>query len=118
MTSVTWMKAANGRSWCPFATTDLSGLNTFGVYVIWHGGTAPRTVYVGQGKIAERIEAHRADERITGYDADGPLFFTWAELLAADADGAERYLAELLSPLVSDGRPEVALLAVNSPFAA
>lgn len=118
MTSVTWMKAANGRSWCPFATTDLSGLSTFGVYVIWHGGTAPRTVHVGQGRITDRIEAHRADERITRYEVDGPLFFTWAELRAADADGVERYLAELLSPLVADAHPDVAPLPVNSPFAA
>jgi len=53
--------------WCQLLSLDLRhdlfrGLR--GVYVIWHGGSAARTVRVGQGVIADRLAKHRNDPAI------------------------------------------------------
>ena len=61
-----WVKC-DGAKWCPFMTVNLThqhfqGLE--GVYIIWHGGQEPWTVYVGQGDIADRIAAHRQEPTI------------------------------------------------------
>ena len=117
MVTVTWNKC-DGDKWCSFENVNLSHEhfnNMAGVYVIWHGGTSPKTVRVGQGNIAERIAAHRQDPQITKYASLG-LFVTWAKLPANQQSGVEAYLAATLNPLVGNRFPNAQQIQVNSPF--
>ncbi len=117
MMTLTWGKCS-GNTWCNFLTLKLdhplfSGLE--GVYVIWHGGPSPATVYVGQGIIAERLRAHRTDSRILKHAVNG-LFVTWAPVDALSRDGVERFLAEKLVPKEVSRTPEASPINVNIPW--
>jgi hypothetical protein len=106
-------------TWLAFEAFDLSTADAaLGVYVIWHGGQTPRIVRVGQGRINERIGAHRNDEEICSYRASGLLMVTWAIVPQPLLDGVERYLANALRPLIGDRHPNVAPIAVKLPWAA
>ena len=113
MGNVVWIKSTE-NAWLPFETfSNLSQVKTTGVYVIWHGGQTPRTVRVGQGDIADRLQAHRSDQQILAYRSYG-LYVTWAAVSAADLNGVERYLADQLSPLVGERHPDVRPIPVKS----
>ncbi len=106
------------NDWCNLMTLNLDhphfqGMQ--GVYVIWHGGSAPHTVRVGQGIIADRLRAHRDDPAILKYSYLG-LFATWAAVGQSDRDGIEHYLAEALTPLAGDRFPAAPQLSVNLPW--
>ncbi len=118
MISVSWVKCGNGANWCPLEMVDLSGVSAIGVYIIWHEGNPSRVVRVGQGDIAARLGAHRRDLAVIAYNRFGTLRVTWAAVPARQLDGVERYLANTWPPLIGDAFPDVAPLAVNSPFAA
>lgn len=115
MLSVSWVKCKT-NVWCPLVTVELAGVSTKGVYVIWHAGNPGRVVRVGQGDIAARIAAHRRDHQITRYAKDGALHVTWAAVPQQHLDGVERYLANAWRPLVGEAFPDVAPIAVNSPW--
>lgn len=111
-----WKTCGDDAHWCNLKTLNLDKLSDIGVYVIWHTGNPSRVVRVGQGDIADRLSAHRRDPNITAY---GELRVTWAVVShQADRDGIERFLADTWSPLVGAAFPDVAPIAVNSPFAA
>ena len=117
MLNVSWIKSTT-NNWLPLGF-DLNSCRTpLGVYVIWHGGPTPWTVRVGQGDIAARLAAHRADRLITTHATKGGLMVTWAAVEARYLDGAERYLADQLQPLVGDRHPNVVPIPVNLPWAA
>ncbi len=86
-----------------------------GLYVIWHGGQTPWTVYVGQGAIADRLRAHRQEQGILQYSHLG-LFVTWAQVDAANRDGVERFLAEQLRPRAGTRVPNAQPISVNLPW--
>ena len=112
-----WIKCQGG-AWCKLNSVNLDHAhfnNIEGVYIIWHGATKPWTVYVGQGKIKDRLTEHRIDNGIQQY-ADYGLFVTWAKVPQADRDGVELYLAEYLQPLVGERYPDIKPLKVNVPF--
>ena len=116
--TLVWNKC-QGDAWCPFMTVNLAhshfqGME--GVYVIWHGGTEPRTVYVGKGNIAERLRAHRTDANIIKHQANGGLFVTWARVPASQQDGVESYLIKALQPLGNEVVPTAAPITVNHPW--
>jgi hypothetical protein len=117
MVTVHWFKCGTDSHYCDFETLNLSTVTDTGVYVIWHMGDPSRVVRVGQGKVADRLAAHRSDPAILAYRSKG-LRVTWASVPAHQMDGVERYLAETWVPLVGDAFPAAAPLAVNSPFAA
>lgn len=106
--------------WCNFRTLQLSGLdNLVGVYIIWLEVDPLEVVYVGQGNISERIAEHRRNEHIKQVmdEIDAALRVTWAEVPKAMLNGIERYLGELLEPLVSKEFPkEDHPIRVNLPF--
>jgi hypothetical protein len=112
-----WQKC-QGNVWGNFLGVDLQHNHfndMYGVYVIWHAGQNPATVRVGQGCIRDRLQDHRNDNAILAYKQDG-LFVTWASVSANNCDGVERYLAEILKPLVGDRFPNVSSIKVNSPW--
>jgi len=112
MLNVTWVQSQAG-TWLPFETFNIADVKAYGVYSIWHDGNPSRTVYVGQGDIKSRLLAHRSNPKITKYSAYGTLRVTWAELSAAQVDGVERYLADMLLPLVGEAHPDVLPIPVN-----
>ena len=117
MYRLNWTKC-EGQVWCPFLTVNLAHLHfngRGGVYVIWHGGTNPRTVYVGQGNIRDRLTSHRNDPDILQYARHG-LFVTWAEVDVQYRSGIERYLADSLTPLQGAQHPLVEPVPVTFPW--
>jgi hypothetical protein len=118
MITVKWFKCGKDSHYCDFENLNLEGVTETGVYIIWHTGNPSRVVRIGQGAVADRIAAHRKDPKVLVYKKSGSLRVTWAAVPARQIDGVERYLANSWPPLVGDAFPDVAPLAVNSPFAA
>lgn len=116
MLQVKWFTCGDDDHWCSFENLNLATATESGVYIIWHAGNPGRVVYVGQGKVADRIAAHRQNRAITGCSRYGMLRVTWASVSEAQRDGVERYLADKWSPLVGDAHPDVLPIAVNSPW--
>ena len=115
--NVNWTKCQDNK-WCPLLTLNLDNphfTHLSGVYVIWHGGPNPSTVYVGKGHIAERIRSHRDCDDILKFSYLG-LFVTWAQVPPAQQDGVERYLADYLKPKVGDIHPHATPIPVNFPW--
>ncbi|MCG2760167.1 MAG: hypothetical protein L6407_03000 [Candidatus Delongbacteria bacterium] len=115
--NLNWIKC-DGSQWCNFFTLNLNhehfnGLQ--GVYIIWHGGQKPLTVYVGKGEIKNRILLHRQNPNILKYSHLG-LFVTWAFVDSPYQEGVERYLANNLNPLECERSPEVVPIQVNFPW--
>ena len=105
-----------GGSFAPLDKVLLDNVTVDGVYIIWHAGNPSRVVYVGQGDVASRLSAHRKRPDINAYAKHGTLRVTWASVPAHLKDGVERYLADTWDPLVGDAYPDVAPIAVNSPW--
>lgn len=111
-----WMKC-DPDTWCSFKRLNTKNLDYNGVYVIFYLGninTPGRVVYVGQGNIKDRINAHQRNPKILGY-AHKDLRVTWAKV-HQNLDRIEKGLADRLHPLVGEAYPDVIPLAVNSPF--
>jgi hypothetical protein len=90
--------------------------NRHGVYVIWHGGTDPAVVYVGQGDIKERLAEHQKKPEIQQYK-HLDLYVTWATVPKEYRDGVESYLADTWSPKVGVNHPQIVRrIKVNSPW--
>jgi hypothetical protein len=117
MLRVHWVKNTQD-GWLPLDIVQLENVTDWGVYTIWHGGQSPRFVRVGQGDVKARVGLHKNDPVITAYSMYGRLAVTWAAVPAAQRDGVERYLAELLKPLVGDRFPQAVPIPVNHPWAA
>jgi hypothetical protein len=113
MIQLDWMvRESDGR---PFALDDAPTKwigNAFGVYVIWNAMTG-RVRRLGSGRIADRLIAHRSDEKIIG-NPRLPLFVHWAETGARSARSIEAYLAAEYDPEVGEYPSEVPT-AVNLP---
>jgi hypothetical protein len=115
--ALNWIKC-EGNVWCPFLTVNLQHQHfrgLAGVYIIWHSGQTPWTVYVGQGDIADRLLRHRSDPEILQYSSLG-LFVTWASVVSSLRDGIERYLADQLRPKVGAAHPNAPPIPVNLPW--
>ena len=112
-----WIKC-EGDKWCPLQTVDLTHshfVGLCGVYIIWHGGQTPWTVYVGQGQIADRLQAHRSEPDILKYSNLG-LFVTWAKVDSQSQNGVERFLGTTLKPKEHVRFPEATPSSVNLPW--
>jgi hypothetical protein len=115
--TLTWNKCT-GDSWCNLINLNLAHAHfqgMEGVYVIWHGGANPATVYVGQGDVASRLQVHRSNLEILAYGPNG-LFATWAKVDSRSRDGVERYLADRLNPKVGSAHPQAVPITVNLPW--
>ena len=115
--SLNWGKC-EGNVWCSFLSLNLAHPNFHGlegVYIIWHGGPNPWTVYVGQGNVKDRLTAHRGDQQILQYSPHG-LFATWAAVDRNSRSGIERYLADTLNPRVGHSHPHVVPVPVTLPW--
>ena len=113
-----WNKC-QGNVWCKLNAVNLDHEhfnNMHGVYVIWHGGTNPEVVYVGQGNIRECLTEHRNDPQIQRYD-HLDLYVTWAAAPKEHRDAMELYLANTWSPKIVERNPQTfPAMTVNSPW--
>ncbi len=116
MQRLLWAKSIDNK-WLNFSDLDLTNLHATGVYIIWHGGSNPRIVRIGQGNIAARLAGHRLNHQIMRYVDSGPMMVTWAEINdQSHRDGIEAYLVGQFTPLIKDKVPEVAPIVASSPF--
>jgi hypothetical protein len=121
MTKLNWIKCS-GDNWCSLANLNLEHehFNSLaGVYIIWHSGNESiqaATVRVGQGEIKNRLNEHKLNPDIMKYNNPYKLLVSWASVSADQRDGIERYLANVLNPLVGDRFPEAAPVPVNLPW--
>ena len=113
---VEWIKCGEGNAlFCPLETVNLADVRTRGVYVIWQSLSSV-VIYVGEGWIADRLNAHRNDPAILGHRGNGTLLVTWASVPDDHTRlGIERYLGELWRPLVSKQFSNVVPTKVNLP---
>lgn len=113
MLYLTWSAASFSK---PITSQIPVGLE--GVYIIIR--TPPfgsnRVVRVGQGQIANRLAAHARDPDVLRYGSEETLFAWFASVSRGQRDGVERYLADVLSPLVGEAFPKVLPIAVNLPW--
>ncbi len=86
-----------------------------GIYIIWcEIDGVIQTVYIGQGEIRNRLYVHRNDVRIQHY-APYTLYVAWAKASKEDLDGIEKYLQDLLEPLVKEREIEADPIPVIRP---
>lgn len=112
-----WVKC-QGEVWCKLGTVNLNHAHfdsLYGVYIIWHGGPTPSTVYVGQGSIRECLLSHRTDPAIQQYSSQG-LYVTWASVPQASLGGVQAFLINRLSPKVRTGVVLANPIEVNLPW--
>ena len=112
-----WGKCTGGQ-WCLLRSLNLEHAvfeNLQGLYIIWHGGSDPRVVYVGKGAIAERLGVHRTDPDILRYAHQG-LFVTWSPVRRSRMDGVESFLVAVLEPLENKQIPDAPQVSVNLPW--
>ena len=106
-----WRSCENG--WCDLRIVKLGwSSGKGGVYIIWSG---KGVVYVGQGDFEERFSKHKKDPRILRYVANKHLYVTWAVVEKGYRNGVERYLADVLEPLVEHHYPNDDPIQVNFP---
>ena len=114
-----WNKC-QGEIWCRLPTVNLEHKhfdNMDGVYIIWHGGDDPATVYVGQGNIRDCLYERRSDSEVQRYARD-TLYATWASVDEQSRNGVVAFLTDLLSPKVGEKFPDnVARIDVGFPWA-
>lgn len=104
--------------WCALRSIDFSHplfKNFEGVYIIWHGGKRAKTLYIGQGLIAESLANYQTDPRILHYSNYG-LWATWARVPSALQAGVARFLEDELQPTVVNGRRAAVSIPVNLPW--
>ena len=70
-------------------------------------------VRVGQGIIQDRLTAHRNDTAIMVYSS---LYVAWASVGTLHRDNVERYLANVLRPVVGNAFPDVVPTQVSLPW--
>lgn len=110
--NLNWIKCQNGI-WCDFLKVNLEHKHfndLKGVYIIWSNKT---TVRLGSGEIKERIAEHRNNVEITKYSN---LKITWVQIHANQMEGVEKYLAEILDPIVGERFPDRTPIEVNLPW--
>ena len=115
--TLNWTKC-HGDVWCKLNAVNLEHAhfnNIEGVYIIWHGGTNPHVVYVGQGAIRERIRKHRNEPNVQQY-SPSDMFVTWAKVEPRFRDGVEAYFASLWRPKEGAKHPNATHVEANSPW--
>jgi hypothetical protein len=114
---VTWTKC-QGEVWCKlhFVNLDHEHFNNLeGVYVIWHGGQTPSTVYVGKGVIRDRLKFQRSNPAIKQFENLG-LFVTWTSIPREQQDGVGIFLSQKLKPMVAEQFQSATPVEINSPW--
>lgn len=105
-------------NWFSLYELDLTQVSGTGVYLIGYWSQEwghVVTLDAGQGVIANRLSVHRDSRVIAEYINLGPVVATWACPPAEYLDGAERFLADRLNPLVGRIYPRALPIEINLP---
>lgn len=112
-----WFKCF-GNKWCNLYEVDLDHSHfdgRTGVYVIWYGEKKPTVLRVGQGFLRDRLNEERKDHILAAYRHNG-LFVTWAKVMEYDCASVEKYLGDVLKPVVASRLQDVHPIRVNLPW--
>lgn len=107
-----------GDKWCDLFEIDLDHSHfdgRTGVYVIWYGDKKPTVLKVGQGILRDCLNEDKKDYVLAAYRQYG-LYVTWAKVMEYDCAGVEKYLGEVLKPVVGNRLPDVHPIRVNLPW--
>jgi len=133
MLTLDWTTTDTTGALLRFYDVDLTSVHAEGVYVIYsppnifaapdafglrNAFGAPRTVYVGQGVVADRLQQHRSNQTMKSMNAQTTLNVAFAPVTAMLRDGVERWLANRLQPMLGDVHPNAVPVEVSLPFAA
>ncbi|MCY4386985.1 MAG: hypothetical protein OXC18_07740 [Desulfurellaceae bacterium] len=115
---VHWHKSESGK-WLSLKNLDLTHhlVKQQGVYIVFDpSDTLYGILYVGQGKVDERLDERKKDERILELAELDELYVTWAVISGGKGrrEGVERFLADTLQPVVGQ-HPNVPPIPVNVP---
>lgn len=115
--NVRWARCGEDRHWCNLLTLDLDSVkDKEGVYIIWNSKEDRNVVYVGQGNLYDRLEAHKTNDEIINFSIKNYLFVTWAIMPEKRyRDGVERYLIENYKPFLNQKLPKTDPIKVNHP---
>ncbi len=110
---VNWGTCGDDKHWCDFKKLNLDSdgfKDKKGVYIIWSGETVVR---LGSGLIKDRITDHRDNPDINKFK---DLKVTWAKVNANQMLGVEKYLSDVLNPVVGERFPDRTPIEVNLPW--
>lgn len=112
-----WFRCFGDR-WCGLYEIDLDHSHfdgRTGVYVIWYGDRKPTVLRVRQGNLRDCLNKDRKNHVLSAYRHYG-LYVTWAKVMEYDCEGVERYLGEVLKPVIGNRLPDVHPVRVNLPW--
>lgn len=96
---------------------------TMGVYIIFYTTDQRekkfRTVRLGSGDVKDRLNEHKGDTEIVAYKSaasNGALHVSWAKVPENQMLGVEKYLSEILNPVVGERFPDRTPIEVNLPW--
>ena len=110
--TVKWIKYRK-QGWVKLNTLNLEKVKANGVFIIWKPKSKNNVIRIGQGNIANKLQALRNDPKITRFGSD--LLVSWASIQLKYRDGVERYLYEQYSPVTSERMNCTPLVYVNLP---
>jgi hypothetical protein len=107
--------STSGRWWSFREIVESDSLpRRHGVFCIFQRSPRKyRTIYVGRGRIRDRIQDHMREPNIS---ARPYLLVTWAETHPSQTDGIEKYLIDALHPLEGGKAPDAEPIEVNLPY--
>ena len=86
-----------------------------GVFIVWHGSSNPRVIYIGHGHIFKELEKVSCKREVKQFVQLG-LFVTWAKIKPELMTGVHRFLNDKLRPTLSMCKIEDHQIYVNLPF--
>lgn len=122
MHQITWYYTDANNHYYLLDRVDLSNPffdNLIGVYFIYYsvGPNTIKTVYVGQGNIKERFQAHREDKSIQAYSIYNNLCVAWSPIAVRDTRiGIEKFLYNRLKPKIGEVPTEGFAIPVYLPW--
>lgn len=109
-----WRISDRGSNWFRLQRLKLSRIKDEGVYVINNGLLFGTTLYVGQGKIADRLSEHRRVLEKSVYRMN-QLWVAWAPVPTLERNCVERYLFNYYKPILGERTPRAIPKRVNLP---
>ena len=121
-TAVNWIAHDTNGQLLRLYDVKLETVRAEGVYIIYQPTNvtgrwtaSPRTIYVGQGVVADRLATHRRNLTIASYDQKETVMVAFAPVNVLIRDGVERFLSDRLRPLLGDAHPTASPVPVNLP---
>ncbi|MBD3409685.1 MAG: hypothetical protein GF419_05710 [Ignavibacteriales bacterium] len=116
---VKWMYCKGGK-WCTFNRVPLDDPHfddLYGVFLVWNELRKKKNViYVGKGKLREKIKANRQSHAIQENILKNTLYVTWASVPEEDVNAAHIYLTKKYDPSIPCPIDGNVYKPVNLPF--